>query len=133
MENKDFETILVVKEFENCCLFYQGLLADLQISIAGNFLMKFVRPCGKTLKVFAADPLDNNFVPMPAVLEFQMEQKNVQHALNFLLQHDYKFISENNTIRTADPSGNIILLHGSDKCDMKSISASQKTQKIDIA
>ena len=132
MENKDFETILVVKEFENCCLFYQGLLADLQISIAGNFLMKFVRPCGKTLKICAADPLDDKFVPMPAVLEFQMEQQNMQYALNFLLQHDYRFISENNIIRTADPAGNIILLHGSDRCDMKSISTSQKTQKIDI-
>ena len=133
MENKDFETILTVKEFENCCLFYQGLLADLQVSIASNFLMKFVRPCGKTFKICAADPFNENFVSMPVVLEFQMEQKNIQHALNFLFQHDCKFISKNNTIRTADPAGNIILLHGSDKCDMKSISACQKTQKIDIA
>lgn len=133
MENKDFETILTVKEFEDCCLFYQGLLADLRISISANFLMKFVRPCGKTLKICAADPLNENFVAMPVVIEFQMEQKNVQHALNYLLQNEFKFISENETIRTTDPSGNIILIRSSEKCDMKTTEATQKTQKINIA
>jgi hypothetical protein len=73
-----------------------------------------------------------NFIPMPSVIEFQMEQKNFRHALDYLLQHDCKFISENNTIRTTDPSGNIIILAGSEKCDMKSISPSEKTQKINI-
>ena len=133
MENKDFETILIVKEFEKCCSFYQGLIDKLKICVASNFMMKFLLPCGRILKICAADPLDANSVPMPVVINLQMKNSSISSALNFLLQHDYSFTAGDKTVRVADPAGNILLISASDECSIKTISASQKTQKIDIS
>ena len=132
MENNDFETILTVKEFDKCCSFYHGLLADAQISISSNFLMKFNLQSGKTLKICAPSPLQSNIAPLPMLLNLNLSENGIKHAIEFLMHHNSKFAAEGNVIRTIDPAGNILLIHGGRDCDLKAVRTDNKTRKIEI-
>lgn len=133
MENNDFETILTVKEFDKCCSFYQGLLANADICIGGSFLLKLRLPNQKTLKICAVNPIEKNFVPQSNLLTFDLEQSGIEHAIEYLMQHNLKFITENNLIRTMDPAGNILMIKIGDKCDFKAIRADSRTKKVQIS
>lgn len=133
MENKEIEIILTAKEFDKCCSFYQGMFSDLKISVASNFLMKFVLPGDNAFKIYASDPTDTDFKPAPSLLNFKLAPAGIEHALEYLMQHNFKFITENNTLRTIDPAGNILILSGSDIFDINSIRPDQKTRRVNIS
>lgn len=132
MEIKEFEIILTEKNFDKCCSFYQGILSELKISVASNFLMKFVLPGDRVLKLCIIDPMKKDFVPSPAVLNFKLAPAGIERALEYLMQHNFRFITEKNTLRTIDPAGNILSLSGSDIFDFNSIRPDQKTRKVDL-
>lgn len=133
MENNEFETILTIKEFDSCCTFYHGLLPNIKICVAGSFLMKFAMPCGKILKLNAINTLLDDSPQKQTVLNIKLGSSDLELAVEFLLQHNIKFATENNVIHTADPAGNILLISGNEKCDLGAISSDQKTRKVDIA
>ena len=133
MENSKFETILTVKEFDSCCTFYHGLLPDLKICVAGSFLMKIALPCGRTLKINAFNTLFDNPPQKHDALNIKLESSDLEHAVEFLLQHNIKFTTTNNEIHTSDPAGNTLIISGNENCDLDSISSNQKTRKVEIA
>ena len=133
MENSDFETILTVKEFDKCCSFYQGLLRDGMICVNSNFLLKLKLPNSETLKINAVNPLEDNCNIQPSKLTFELEITNIEHAIEYLMQHNIKFSTENNYIRTVDPEGNIITLKSNSAYDFKTVRADNRTQKVRIS
>lgn len=133
MENNDFETILTVNEFDESCSFYHGLLAEAEISISSNFLMKFNLPNGKILKICAPCPLQEKKSASPILLVLDLTEAAVKHAIEFLMQHNIKFAAENSIVRTIDPAGNIIMIRSNMQCDLQAVSADNKTKKVDIS
>lgn len=132
MENSDFETILTVKEFDRCCTFYQGLLANAEICVGSSFLMKFKLSNRKSLKICAVNPLEKNFVQQSTLLTFELDKHAVEHAVEYLLRHNLRFITENNIIRITDPSGNILIIKAADKCDFNALRPDNRTKKVQI-
>lgn len=132
MENSEFETFLTVKEFDSCCAFYHGLLPDLKICVAGSFFMKIALPCGKALKINAFNTLFSEPLPKHDALNIKLESSDLEHAVEFLLQHNIKFTTKNNEIHTSDPEGNILVISGNEGCEFNSFSSNQKTRKVEI-
>ncbi len=133
MENSDFETILTIKEFDKCCAFYHGLLANAEICVGSNFLMKFKLSEKKALKICAVSPLEKNFVQQSVLLTFELDKNAVEQAVEYLLRHNLRFITENNIIRTTDPSGNILIIKAADKCDFNALRPDNRTRKVQIS
>ena len=132
MENSDFETILTVKAFDNCCTFYQGLLPDLKICVAASFMMKFKMQNGKILKIYAATPADNAPETAKTVF-FELGSADIGHAIEYLLQHNLKFITDKNLIRSADPDGNTVILRSNDDYELKPVRSDSRTKKVKIS
>ena len=133
MENSDFETILTVKQFDKCCSFYHGLFCNGAICVNSSFLLKLKFTDSKTLKICAADPLEKKFSTQPTVLNFDLEAADIEHAVEYLLQHNVKFSTGNNQIRTIDPEGNILNLNTTSAYDFKTVRPDNRTQKVKIS
>ena len=132
MENDDFEIILTVKELDKCCSFYQNLIPELKVSIASNFLMKFILPCGRILKIRTPDPVDPTDTTQKKVLNLQMQPDDIGQAAVFLMQHNFPFKIEGNVMQLNDPAENTLLITIDGKCDFDSLRKDEKTQIVQI-
>lgn len=133
MENKDFATNLIVKEFSKCCSFYRGIFPDMKVSIVASFLMQFTIPFGRTFRIIDANQKADTPPAAHAVLDFKLAPSGIERAVEYLMQHDLKFITENNVLRTMDPAGNILILSGSDICSISAMKTDGKTRKVQIS
>ena len=133
MENDDFEIILTVKELDKCCSFYQNLIPELKTSTASNFLMKFILPCGRILTIRTPDPINADDVPEKTVLKLQMDQDDIGQAAIFLMQHNFPFHIDGDTMEISDPSGNKVLININGKYDFDSLHKEEKTQVVQIS